>query len=157
MQIHKLLSKDAIAVGFEAGGKEDVISRIVDLVATHHAISDIEKVRDAVLDRERSMSTGVGNGIALPHAKSGAISETVAALAILDSPISFDSIDEQPVQIIFLLVGAPESQSEHIRILSRISRILTSDSLTSELLAAASSGEALELLMQEESNLSHLN
>jgi len=155
MQISNLLSNDVIAVGLKAGEKEDVISRIVDLLSDSDAVADLDAVRKAVLDREKLMSTGVGKGIALPHAKSSAVSATVAALATIASPIPFDSIDEKPVQIIFLLVGAPDSQSEHIRILSRISRMMNSERFVSELLSAATPTELLEILSSKESNLSN--
>ena len=103
------------------------------------------------------MSTGVGKGIALPHGKSQGVTTTVAALATTAHPIPFGAVDGQPVQMIFLLVGTPESKSEHIRILSRISRLLSRETFTQELLKATSPDMLLETLTREELNLSSLN
>ena len=157
MRIHNLLNRDRVAVGIDASSKEGVIDQIIDLLADDSAITDIESVRSAVIERENAMSTGVGKGIALPHGKSQGVTTTVAALATTARPIPFGAVDGQPVQMIFLLVGTPESKSEHIRILSRISRLLSRETFTQELLKATSPDMLLETLTREELNLSSLN
>lgn len=157
MQINELLSIDSVAVGLSAGEKESVISLMVDLLANNPSVTDLEGVREAVLERERIMSTGVGKEIALPHAKTSAVTSTVAVLATTSRPVEFGSLDNRPVRILFLLVGNAESKSEHIRILSRISRLMNRDEFRSDLLASSSREELLQLLKQEELHLASLN
>jgi mannitol/fructose-specific phosphotransferase system IIA component (Ntr-type) len=157
MQIHNLLTSDRVAVGLDADTKEDAIFQIIDLFTDDSAITDLASVRNAVIERETTMSTGVGKGIVLPHGKSPAATATVAALATMAHPIPFGAVDGQPVRVVFLLVGTPESKSEHIKILSRISRLLSRESFAEELLKATTPDMLLETLTREELNLSSLN
>lgn len=157
MNIHELLSSDTVVTNLSARGKEDAIVQMVNMLDGHPAISDIETVRKAVLERERIMSTGVGKGIALPHAKSSTISSTAAVLVTTKEPVEFGSLDNKPVSLIFLLIGNSESKSEHIRILSRISRLLNQDALRVKLLASSSGNELLQLLKEEELRMTSTN
>jgi len=154
MHIHELLSNDTVAIDLSASSRDDAISQMVDMLADHPAISDLETLRMAVLDRERTVSTGVGKGIALPHAKSSSVVATAAVFATMKEPIEFGSLDGLPVSLIFLLVGNSESKSEHIRILSRISRLLNQDELRNSMLTSRSGTELLNRLKIEEMLLS---
>jgi len=154
MHIHELLSIDTVEIGLSADGKVDAITRMVNMLSGHPAVSDLEKVRKAVLERENIGSTGVGKGIALPHAKTSAVNSTAAVFVTTNEPIEFDSLDGRPVNLIFLLVGNSESKSEHIRILSRISRLLNQDELRIKFLESSSGKELLQRLKDEEMLLS---
>src|SRR5688500_19800300 len=99
MQIASLLEEAFVAVNMVAETKEQVLMRMVDMLGTSAKVLDIEKVRRAIIERERIMSTGVGHGFAIPHAKVDALTDIVAAFATLATPVDFQALDENPVRI----------------------------------------------------------
>ena len=105
MKISDILTEDLVVAGLKGSSKNDIIDAMVELVALSPKVVDKEKVRSAILERERIMSTGVGNGFAIPHGKTDAVSEIVAAFAVTEEEIDYDSLDEKPVRLVFLLVG----------------------------------------------------
>ncbi|CAM3242419.1 PTS sugar transporter subunit IIA [Rhodothermus bifroesti] len=152
-QIHQLLSPETIQVGLPGRTKEEVLNRLIDLLRGHPAVRDLEALRQAVWVREQMMSTGVGKGLGLPHAKTSAVTGTVAAFAITAEPVDFEAIDQQPVRILFLLVGPETAKSQHIKLLSRISRLMNRDSFRLRLLEARTPEEVLHLFEEGESQL----
>ena len=150
MQLHTLLSSDTIQLGLNADTKESAISELIDLLEGHPAVTDLDLVRNSVLEREEEMSTGVGKGLGLPHAKTNGVTTNVAALAIITDGLDFDAVDEEAVRIIFLLVGPPDSKSIHVRILSRISRLMNIAESRTALLAAKSNTDVLHLIKRLE-------
>ena len=152
-QPHQLLTAETIRVGLPGQTKDEVINALLDVVMAHPAVNDPEVMRQAVFARERMMSTGVGKGLGLPHAKTEAVNETVAAFAITAEPVDFSAIDDQKVRLVFLLVGTEAAKSEHIKILSRISRLLNRDVFRERLLQAQDAGEVLALLEEGEMEL----
>jgi fructose-specific phosphotransferase system IIA component len=130
--------------------KNDVINAIIDLAATQDRVLDKEKVREAIFEREKIMSTGVGAGFAIPHAKSDAVSDIVAAFAVTAQPIDYQSLDDQPVRIVFLLVGRENMVGPHIKLLSRISRLMNNEEFRKQLINAASPKDVLEIFRKEE-------
>ncbi len=151
--IHQLLHPRTIRVGLEGSTKEEAINNLVDLLKGHPSVKDLEIVRKAVFEREKVMSTGVGKGLGLPHAKTAAIEDTVAAFAVMEHPIDFGSIDNRPVQLLFLLVGTEAAKSQHIKLLSRISRLMNRDAFRDRLLKARSASEVLAVFEEGESDL----
>jgi len=103
-----------------------------------------------VLDREKLVSTGVGKGFAIPHGKTDDIKDIVAAFAVLKTPIDFDSIDLEPVKYIFLVIGKESLLNAHIKLLSRISRIMNKEEFRERLDDAKSPEEIMEMFRQEE-------
>ena len=107
-----------------------------------------EEILSAVIDREKVMSTGIGRGVAIPHAKTDRVKGLMAAVAIAKEPIPFDAIDGKPCRIFFLVVSDPGTTSPHIRALSHISRILNDKAHKDALEAATTTDDvfaALEL------------
>jgi fructose-specific phosphotransferase system IIA component len=152
MKISSILNEDLIQVNLPGESKEDVINAIIDLSAKSNKIKDLEKVRQAIFEREKIMSTGVGKGFAIPHGKTDAVSEIVAAFAITEHPIDYLSLDHEPVRLLFLLVGKDSLVGAHIKLLSRISRLMNKEEMRVRLLHAKSSAEVLEILKEEELN-----
>lgn len=150
MKIIDILTPDAIRTNIPENNKTDVISSIIDLLTSGDRVIDKEKVRNAIFEREKIMSTGVGGGFAIPHGKTDGVVDLVGAIATTALPIDFESLDEQPVRIIFLLVGPESMVGPHIKILSRISRLMNREDFRNRLLAAASPSEVYELIKQEE-------
>jgi PTS system fructose-specific IIC component len=152
MKISDILSADVIAVNMEVADKEDALKKIIALAANSKKILDINKVSETILEREKLVSTGVGKGFAIPHGKTDAISDIVAAFVITKEPIDFDSIDGEPVRFIFLLVGKETLLNTHIKLLSRISRLMNKDEFRQKLLEAKTSEEVLNIFKDEEKN-----
>ena len=152
MKISDILSTDVIAVNMDGADKEDAIKKIIDLAAKSGKILDLDKVSQTIFEREKLVSTGVGKGFAIPHGKTDSISDVVAAFAITKDPIDFDSIDGEPVRFIFLLIGKENLLNTHIKLLSRISRLMNKDEFREKLLEAASPDEVLKIFREEEKN-----
>ena len=127
-----------IVIDFVSSQKEDVINEMIDHLKESEAVTNLEEVRKVVLDREKIMSTGIGDGFAIPHGKTNGVKEIVAVFGRLDNAIDFEAIDGKPVNLIFLLVGREDSVGEHIKMLSRISRIMGKLDVHQRLINAAS-------------------
>jgi fructose-specific phosphotransferase system IIA component len=150
MKISDILNQDMVVTGLEGSAKNDIIDSLIDLVATSPKVLDKEKVRRAIFDREKIMSTGVGNGFAIPHGKTDAVSDIIAAFAVTEDPIDYESLDEKPVRLVFLLVGKDNLVGPHIKLLSRISRLMNKEDFRRRLLDMNSPGEILESFRKEE-------
>ena len=150
MNIYSLLSKDTVVAGLNVENKEELLNSLVDLLKGQVEESQLESIRNAVFEREEIMSTGVGKGLAIPHGKSSDISESYASFAILDEPVEFGSIDDQLVDLVFLLVGPESKNSVHIKLLSRISRLLNSSSFRNKLSGSQTGEEILACFEKEE-------
>ena len=152
MKVTDILKKDLIISELKGKQKEEIINELVDLFKSDERVNDIEKVRTAVLEREKIMSTGVGKGFAIPHGKTDAITEIIAAFGRTSSPIDYQALDNKSVSLVFLLVGKDNLVSTHIKLLSRISRMMNKDEFREGLLKASSSEEIFELFKKEEEN-----
>jgi fructose-specific phosphotransferase system IIA component len=152
MKITSILTEDLIQVKIPGETKDDVINAIIDLALKSQKIKDIDKVRQAIFEREKIMSTGVGKGFAIPHGKTDAVSDIVAAFGVTEKPIDYQSLDHEPVRLLFLLIGKDSLVGAHIKLLSRISRLMNKEELRSRLLQAESSAEILKILQEEELN-----
>ena len=145
-----LLDRDRIRVRLESTSKAVLLESMVHLVATHEAVRDPDRLLRDVKAREATMSTGVGEGLALPHARTLAVSETVAAFATLRSPVPFDALDGQPVHLVLLLAGPEADRAAHLHTLSWVSRILSDAGVRRHLSAAASADDVLAVLHDAE-------
>ncbi|MCX6163278.1 MAG: PTS sugar transporter subunit IIA [Ignavibacteriae bacterium] len=152
MKISDILTEDVLEIRLKAKDKTEAINKMVDLANKSGKIIDLEKVRTIVFEREKLVSTGVGKGFAIPHGKSDDINDIVAAFGILSEPIDFDSIDSEKVVFIFLLVGKDSMLNTHIKLLSRISRLMNKDEFRNSLLEAKSKTELLQIFKGEEQN-----
>jgi fructose PTS system EIIBC or EIIC component len=152
MKISDILTEDLVVTHLEGKSKRDVIDAMVDIVARSPKVQDVEKVRTAIFEREKIMSTGVGNGFAIPHGKTDAVTDIVAAFAVTAEPIDYESLDEKPVRLVFLLVGKDNLVGPHIKLLSRISRLMNKEEFRNRLLLVPTSREILELFRQEEAS-----
>ncbi|MDQ1265760.1 MAG: fructose system or component [Bacteroidota bacterium] len=152
MKVSDILTEAIIDINVSAKDKSDAINKMIDLANNSGNILDLEKVRMSVFEREKLVSTGVGKGFAIPHGKSDNIKDIVAAFATMGEPVDFDSIDGEKVKYIFLLVGKDSMLNTHIKLLSRISRLMNKDEFREKLAAAKSKAEILRLFKDEEQN-----
>lgn len=150
MKISDILDESVIRVNLKGSSKDEIINQMIAIVNNSNKIVDIEKVRDAIFEREKIMSTGVGNGFAIPHGKTDAVLDIVAAFAITEESIDYESLDEQPVRLIFLLIGKDSMVGPHIKLLSRISRLMNKEEFRAKLLSATSSKQVIDIFKSEE-------
>jgi PTS system fructose-specific IIA component len=151
--VHHLLAPETIRLGLPGTDKNAVIRSLVDVLRGHEAVTDVEAVREAVFQREAKMSTGVGKSLALPHAKTPAADATLAAFATTAEPVDFGAIDGEPVRLVFLLVGPEHAKSRHIKILGRISRLVSRDEVRHALADAATPDEVIRIFREGEARL----
>lgn len=150
LKITDLLERSAIILGLDVKDKTEALVKMVDLLGASGKVRDVEQLRRVILEREKLMSTGIGNGVALPHGKTSVVDTSLAAIATLKEPIDFDSLDDNPVSIVIMLVGTEGNVGMHLRLLSRISRMVGSDAFRSSLLAAKSVDDVVDLLASYE-------
>lgn len=150
MKISDILTGDLIEVNLSVTDKEDAINKMIDIAQRSGKIIDIDEVRKSVFDREKLVSTGVGKGFAIPHSKTDNITDVIAAFAVLKDPIDFESIDNEPVKFIFLLIGKDSLLNIHIKLLSRISRLMNNDAFREKLQQADTKEKILNLFKEEE-------
>ena len=150
MTIYQLLSPKNILLELEVDYKFDAINALVDTFVDVIENELLEEIREAIISREKIMSTGIGQGLAIPHGKTDAITQNYAAFARLKEPIEFNSIDSKPVQLIFLMVSPYSDQRSHIRLLSRVSTLMNYDDFRSNLLIVPNQEDLIELFKQKE-------
>ena len=150
MKITDFLDKRGIKIGVEATEKEDALKELVDVLADIKEIGDKKSIVKALIDRERLGSTGIGQGIAIPHGKTDRVNELVAVLGISRKGVNFEALDGELVYIFFLLVAPKDTAGPHLKALAQISRLLR-DSYFCELLKRCNSAdEVYELIRREE-------
>ncbi|MBX7041604.1 MAG: PTS sugar transporter subunit IIA [Ignavibacteria bacterium] len=150
MKVSEILNEKLIATGLEAADKYEVIEKMIELASSSGNMTNKVKVKECVLEREKLVSTGVGKGFAIPHGKTDEIKDIVAAFAILKTPVDFDSIDLEPVKYVFLVVGKESLLNAHIKLLSKISRMMNKEEFREQLDEAKSPSEVLNMFRQEE-------
>ncbi len=150
MKLTDLITEKTIIPEFKSKNKTDIINELIDLFKDDPRVKNLEKVRETVLEREKIMSTGVGKNFAIPHGKTDAVEDVVCAFGRSTQPIEYQSLDDQPVHIVFLIVGQDSQVSLHIKLLSRISRMMTNDDFRAKLINAKTTQEILAIFKQEE-------
>jgi len=151
MILTQLLQPTCIKAPMLNAEKDSAITELVDLLAGNEMLLDRDSVLEAVFMREKTRSTGIGSGIAIPHGKCAGVDDLVMAVGIAKEPIDFDSIDHKPVKIIILLVSPLDRTGPHIQALARISRLMLDENFKTKLENATSPEEVYELISTRES------
>lgn len=150
MRLTDILTESRIELHLTADGKDEVIERLVDLVADGMPEKGRASILGSVKAREQLMSTGVGNGVAIPHGKTNAVESLIAAFGRCEEPVDYDALDGQPVTLVFLLVGPEDAAGPHIKALSRISRLLSYEDFRARLSNVDDPSEVMEAITEEE-------
>jgi fructose-specific phosphotransferase system IIA component len=145
-----LLETGTIKLELEARKKNEALQELVELLHRAGRIENPEATLDGLMEREKLTSTGIGSGIAIPHLLSPDVGQTVMAFGRKREGLRFDSVDNQPVNLIFLVVGPKHREYAHLRLLSRLSRLLHDGSFRRRLLDAHTAEEILQTLRREE-------
>lgn len=150
MLLSDLLTPHHIRVPLTASGKDALLEELVGMLAASGVVDGSAEVLGAVREREAVLSTGIGNGVAIPHGKSERVGALVMAAGVTSAPVDFEALDGEPVSLFFLLVGPEATAGEHVKALSRISRLLRRDSLRDALLHAPDSAAFHAALVEAE-------
>jgi PTS system nitrogen regulatory IIA component len=149
MQIGDLLDRNAISLRVSAANKRQALAVIAEIAARNFGL-DAGYVLDALTEREQAGSTGVGHGVAAPHARLEGLTRLRGVFVRLDHAVDFDSVDDQPVDLIFALFAPKDAAGvEHLRALARVSRILRQSELRQQLRQARTADAVHALLVQE--------
>jgi len=150
MSIYTILNESQIIYDLKGQSKEEIISELVESLRFNNQIIDIQKVKEAILNREKLLSTGIGKGFAIPHCKTNAVEGIVAAFGKTIFPIDFDSIDKQPVRLVLLIASNDKINSEHLKLLSKVGNLISNEAFINKLLNTKSSAEILNVLKEAE-------
>lgn len=149
MLLTELLTPDRVVVPLAARDKSGIIAEL-----THHLVDraggGYSEVLGAVEERESVLSTGIGFGVAIPHARSSAVKELSMVCGVSPEPVPYDSIDGEPVRLFFLIVGPEASAGQHVKILSRIARLVRRENLRERLCEAGTADQFYHVLQDAE-------
>ncbi len=155
MKICEVLKPENVIPQLKGLTKNEIIDELIDLFKDDPRVLDIDAIRHEVLEREKIMSTGVGHGFGIPHCKTNKVTGILAAFAKTQKPIDFQSLDGEPVNLIFLLIGKDNLVVPHIKLLSRISLLMNKGLVREKLLVANTASEIYKIFEDEEKNISN--
>ncbi|MBG9542463.1 PTS fructose transporter subunit IIA [Cytobacillus firmus] len=146
MRITELLTRDTILLSLSGTGKMDAINGLVDKLDTAGKLHDRAAFKTAILKREEQSTTGIGDGIAIPHAKTGAVKEPAIAFGKSEEGVNYESLDGQPAHLFFMIAAPEGANNTHLEALSRLSSILMNEEARKKLQTAASADEVIEII-----------
>ena len=146
MNLKKTISPDAISLSLAGIDKQTVLEEMVDLMASSGLVSDRSGALKAIREREDKMSTGMQNGIAIPHAKSDIVNSLVAAVGVHQAGVDFDSLDGEPTHIFIMTLSPAKRAGPHIQFLAEVSRVLSQEETRERVMQASSKEELLQIL-----------
>jgi mannitol/fructose-specific phosphotransferase system IIA component (Ntr-type) len=150
VQLTELLAPERVRVPLRSRAKDDLLRELVELAAGSRGQDVVEALLRSVRDREAVLSTGIGEGVAIPHGRTPLLDSLVVAAGICESPVEFSSLDGRPVELCFLLAGPESAAGAHVKALGRISRLLHRAPLRDALKECTSAEEFLELVRASE-------
>lgn len=149
MNVAEVLKRERIAENLSAKTKEEALSKLTDLLFESGALSDKDAFLKDVLDREAVSTTGIGNGIAIPHGKSANVKETTVAIGRLENEVEWESVDDKPVKLIVLLaVNEEDKTGVHVKLLSGMARKLAAEQTCKRLLDAKDADEIINIFSE---------
>jgi mannitol/fructose-specific phosphotransferase system IIA component (Ntr-type) len=153
MKISELLTVTLIKVGLAGRKRDEVFDELIDVLVKEKRITDRQAAREAILEREKKLSTGIGNGVAVPHGKSSSAPALAAALGISAEGIEYDSLDGEPVFVVLLLVAEENNPGPHVAALARFSALFRIPGFIESLIAAGTSRKVYDIILAEEAKL----
>ncbi len=150
MQLTELLSLEGIKIPLVSSTKEEILGELVGVVGRNASVRDPDEVLRAVREREEVLSTGIGNGVAIPHGKTGSVGERALGAGVSPKGVDFEALDGKPVSLFFLLVGPETAAGQHVKALSRISRLLRRDTFRVRLMEATTPQEFYSIIAEAE-------
>ncbi len=154
MKLMDILTEDRVKIPLENTEKEKIIEEMVGIIHLSRELKNKDQLLKAVLDREAVMSTGIGEEIAIPHGKSEGVDDIIAALGITREPVNFNSLDNKPVRLVWLLVGPTDKTGPHLKALSRISRLMHKKDFRERLINTLVPTDVIDVINSEEERFS---
>ena len=151
MKINEILTLESILAEVKANNKENSIEELAEFLCQNRAIADKSELVRVLLEREKLGSTGIGENVAIPHAKMKGLNQIIAAFGISKNGVEFDSLDQKPVNFIFVLLAPENATGTHLKALARISRLLKNQELKSNLLKASNREDIYNIILNEDS------
>jgi len=155
MRLSDILKIQHIKVPLQATNKKDAITELVQVLADAKEVKDAQVLLNSVLEREATRTTGIGNGLAIPHGKCAGVDHLVVAIGKPATPIDFESIDKRPVNLIVLLASPPDQTGPHIQALARISRLMNVEAFRQAMRNATSPQEVYDAVVTQENSMSN--
>lgn len=146
MKLSKFCDETLIKFDLKSGGKDDVIEELVDLVSNSNMVKDRDQLLIDVRERENLVTTGVGYGVAFPHAKTKAVKGIVIAFGRSVKGVDFDAMDHKPVHLFFLIAAPEDAIGAHLNVMARLSYLMKSEKNRARLLESGSPGDVLALI-----------
>ena len=146
MKLSKFCDESLVVFNLKAGGKNEVIEELVNLVSSSNMVKDAEQLLKDVIDRENLVTTGVGYGVAFPHAKTRAVKGIVIAFGRSSEGVDFDAMDHKPVNLYFLIAAPEDAIGAHLNVMARLSYLMKSENNRQKLMSASSPGDVLALM-----------
>lgn len=150
MKILDFLAPECIVTDLKGVTKKEVIQELTEVLKKGNKLSSVDKIVQALLEREALGSTGIGQGIAIPHGKSDEVKGIVASFGVSKRGVEFEALDGEPVYLVFLLIAPRESAGDHLKALAKISRLLKDKFFRQALREAKSSAEVLKIIKEED-------
>ena len=150
MKIQDILQKNSILIDLNSTDKQEVLSQMAQFMTSLYDLPNAESIGQKILERESDMSTGIGYGIAIPHARITGIDRLYMVAGRSDKGIEFNAIDEQPVQLIFMMISPTNTSTDHTQILSSLSRIMSYEEVRRKLLTAESPENFQDIIIKSE-------
>lgn len=147
IKIAKYIDRRNIAF-LEVETREEAIKKLVDLLEVNHHLIDKDEFYEAVCERERIVSTGIGMGVAIPHAKLSSYNDFFIGIGILKKGVNWDAIDGAPVRLIFLIGGPDDKQTEYLQILSGLTHAVKDEERRKKILSTENADEILRLFKE---------
>ncbi|MEE8150022.1 MAG: PTS sugar transporter subunit IIA [candidate division Zixibacteria bacterium] len=148
MKLSKFSEENLIVFDLKAASKEAVIEELVDLINVSNMVSDKDMLLKDIKDREELVTTGIGYGVAFPHAKTKSVKGIVIAFGRSNEGIDFEAIDHKPVNLFFSIAAPEDALGAHLNVMSRLSYLMKSEENRQTLMTVTSPGEVLELIDQ---------
>jgi mannitol/fructose-specific phosphotransferase system IIA component (Ntr-type) len=146
----ELLTAERVRVPLSSRSKDEVLRELVELATRGLRPEDVDAALAAVREREQLLSTGIGAGVAIPHGKTTVMDQLVMAAGVAQEGIEFDALDGQPVQLFFLVLGPESAAGAHVKVLSRLSRLLRREQLRQDLRRVRSEQDFLRIVRSSE-------
>lgn len=146
MKLSKFCAENLITFGLKGENKNEIIEELVSLASSSKLVKDKEEVLNAVLEREKLVTTGVGYGVAFPHAKTKAVKGIIVAFGRSKAGVDFEAMDKKPVYLFFLILAPEDAIGAHLNVMARLSYIMKSESNRETLMKISSPKELLEVL-----------
>jgi fructose-specific phosphotransferase system IIA component len=146
MKLSKFCSEDLITFNLKSTTKEEVLEELIDIVSKSNLVKDADQLMRDVIEREELVTTGVGYGVAFPHAKTKATKGIVIAFGRSEKGIDFDAMDHKPVHLFFLIAAPEDAIGAHLNVMARLSYIMKSEENREKMMKVTSPGEFLQMI-----------